>query len=129
MCEVKGLSGGDKGLDVVPRLRLGSIRKQVHDDGTLVDSLLDGEKGLTGNESVLDSLLPRSTVLTDTNNDVKTLVSGVESLTSALGTVAEHTESVGLEVLLQLLNGPVGSLPNLLGSAGEVNGLDTSDGL
>lgn len=49
MREVEGLVLSDKGLDVVPGLRLGSVGKEVHNDGSALDGLLDGEEGLSGN--------------------------------------------------------------------------------
>lgn len=39
----------DERLDVLPGLGLSSIREEVHDDSTTVDSLIDGEESLSGN--------------------------------------------------------------------------------
>lgn len=49
MREVKGLALGNEGLELRPGLRLGGVGKQVHDDGTAVDSLLNGKEGLSWN--------------------------------------------------------------------------------
>lgn len=80
------LSLGDLWLDVWPGLGLGSIGEEVHDDGTAGDSLVDLEKVLALNPSILLSLLPRLSSLADTDNDVQTLISGIETLTVSLGT-------------------------------------------
>lgn len=69
-----------------PGLGLGSIGEEVHDDGTAGDSLVDLEKVLALNPSILLSLLPRLSSLADTDNDVQTLISGIETLTVSLGT-------------------------------------------
>jgi hypothetical protein len=60
--------------------------------------------------SVLDSLLPRSAVLANTDDDVDSVVAGVESLSVTLGTVTDDSEGVVLEVVLQLGQRPVGAL-------------------
>lgn len=97
MGKVEGLSLGDKGSDLGPGGRLSGIRKQVHDDGTLLDSLGDIKEGLSGDPTVLLSLLPGLSTLSDTNNDLDTLVSGVEGLTVTLRSVTDHGKGVILE--------------------------------
>ena len=52
------LSLGDLGLDCGPGLALGSVTEQVHDDGTLGDSLINIEEVLSWNPAVLLSILP-----------------------------------------------------------------------
>jgi hypothetical protein len=52
------LSLGDLGLDGRPSLALGGIREQVHDDGTLGDSLVNFEKVLAWDPAILLSVLP-----------------------------------------------------------------------
>lgn len=47
MREIERLALGDQRSNFGPCLRLRSVRKEVHDYGPLVDSLLDGEKGLS----------------------------------------------------------------------------------
>jgi hypothetical protein len=127
--KVKSLALGDEGLNLLPSLGLGGIREQVHDDGTLVDSLGDIEQSLSWNPTVLDSLLPRSTVLTDTDDNVQALVTSVEGLTVTLRAVTDHGKGLTLEVVLELLSGPVGTLVDGLLGTGKVEGLDTTDGL
>lgn len=107
--EVKSLSLGEEGLDLGPGLGLGSIGEKVHDDGTLVNGGLDIEQVLSGNPAVLDGLLPGSTILTDTNDDIEAVVTEVETLTVTLGAVADEGKGVVLEVVLELVNRPVGT--------------------
>lgn len=96
--EVEGLALGDERSDLRPGLGLSSVREQVHDDGTPVDGLWDVEEGLSWNPSILLSLLPGLTALSDTDDDFNTVVSGVEGLTVTLGAVADHGKSVIFEV-------------------------------
>lgn len=123
MREVEGLALGDEGGELGPGLRLGGVGKEVHDDGTSADGLLDGEEGLSRNPSVLLRLLPaaknrcgttnqslenrqmsverrnvRLSTLSDTDDDLDTLVSSVETLTVTLRTVTDHGKGVILEV-------------------------------
>lgn len=97
----------DEGLDVLPGLRLGGVREEVHDDRTAVDRLVDGEEGLSGDPSVLLGLLPRLSSLADTDDDVDTVVASVESLSVTLGSVPDESERVVLEVFLEFGEGPV----------------------
>ncbi len=83
-----------------PGLGLGSIGEEVHDDGTAGDSLINWEQVLACNPSVLLSLPPGLSTLTDTNNDVETLVASVKTLSVTLGSVTDHGKSIVLEVLL-----------------------------
>lgn len=96
--KVQGLALGDQGSELRPCLGLGGVGKQVHNDGTLVDGLFDTEQGLSGNPTVFLGLLPGFTAFTDTDNDLETVVSGVEGLTVTLGTVTDHGQGVVLEV-------------------------------
>jgi hypothetical protein len=95
--KVEGLALGDEGSNLGPSRGLSGIGKQVHDDGTLFDSLRDVEEGLSGDPTVLLSLLPGLSTLSDTDNDLDTLVSGVEGLTVTLRSVTNHGEGVVLE--------------------------------
>lgn len=95
------LSLGQLGLDGRPSLTLGSITEQVHDDGALGDGLVDFEQILAGNPAILYSFFPRDTVLSDTNDDIETVVTEVETLTVTLRAIANQGESVILEVLLK----------------------------
>jgi hypothetical protein len=96
--KVEGLALGDQRSNLGPGGRLGGVGKQVHDDGSLLDSLRDIKEGLSGDPSVLLSLLPGLSTLSDTDNDLDTLVSGVEGLTVTLRSVTDHGKGVVLEV-------------------------------
>jgi len=95
---------------VRPCLGLRSVGKQVHDDGSLVDSLVNVEEVLAGNPAILLGLLPAGTALSNTDNDVQAVVAKVETLTVTLGAISDQSEGVVLEVLEELLSWPVGSL-------------------
>lgn len=84
-----------------PGLGLGGIGKEVHDDGTAGDGLIDIEEVLAGNPAILDGVLPGLAVLADTDDDVKAVVTEVETLAMTLRAVADESESVVLEVVLQ----------------------------
>lgn len=94
------LALGDEGLDGGPGLGLGGIGKEVHDDGTLVDSLINLEEVLAGDPAVLDGVVPRLSVLADTNDNIKAIVTEVKALAVTLGAVADEGEGVILEVFL-----------------------------
>lgn len=104
------LALGDLGADMGPGLRLGGVGEQIHDDGALRDGLVDVEQILAGDPAVLDSLLPRSAILSHTDDDVQAVVAEVETLAVTLGAVADEGEGVVLEVVEELLLGPVGAL-------------------
>lgn len=94
------LALGDHGLQAGPGLLLGGVREEVHDNGTLLDSLVNLEKVDAGLPAILDGLLPAGAVFPDTNNDVEAVVAEVEALAVTLGAVADEGEGVVLEVLL-----------------------------
>ena len=94
------LALGNLGLDGGPRLALGGIGEQVHDDGAAGDGLVDLEEVLAGDPAVLDGILPRLTVLAHADDDVEAVVTEVEALAVALRAVADEGEGVVLEVLL-----------------------------
>jgi hypothetical protein len=50
----------------------------------------------------LHSFLPRSSILSDTNDDIETVVAKVEALAVTLGAVADESEGVILEVVLYI---------------------------
>ena len=81
---------------------MGSIRQKVHDDGALLDGLLDREEGLTRHPAISLGLLPALTVLADTDNNVEAVVAGVETLAMTLRAIANESEGVVLEVVLEL---------------------------
>lgn len=90
-----------------PSLLLRGITEQVHDDSTLVDSLVNVEQVLAWDPSILLGLLPGSTVLSHTNNDVQSVVAKVETLTVTLRSVSDQSEGVVLEVVEELVLWPV----------------------
>lgn len=104
------LALNELGLDSGPSLRLGSVGEKVHDNGTTGDGLVDIEQVLAGNPAILLSVLPGLSVLSDTNNDVEAVVTEVKTLTVTLRTVTDEGQGVVLEVLKELLLGPVGTL-------------------
>jgi hypothetical protein len=100
--EVKGLSGSQKREHIRPDSLLESIRKQVHDNGSLLGGFQDGEQVLSGNPSFLNSLLVGLT-LTLTNDNVDTVITEVESLSTTLRTITKDGNGVILEGLKKLL--------------------------
>jgi hypothetical protein len=88
-------------LDSGPGLALGSVGEQVHDDGALGDGLIDVEEVFAWHPAILLGLLPRGTVLPDTNNDVEAVVAEVEALAVTLRSVTDQREGVVLEVFLR----------------------------
>jgi hypothetical protein len=97
---VTNLALGDLGLDVGPRLGLGGVGEQVHDNGALGDGLIDLEQVLAGDPAVLDGVLPGLALLADTDDDVEAVVAEVQALAVALRAVADEGEGVVLEELL-----------------------------
>jgi hypothetical protein len=95
------LSLGDLWLDCWPGLTLSSITEQVHNDGTLGDSLINVEEVLSWNPSILLSVLPRLSVLSYTNNNVETIITHVQGLSMSLRTVTNDGHCVIFEVLLE----------------------------
>lgn len=78
--------------------------------------------------SVLHSLLPTLTVLANTNDDVKTVVTGIQALTVALRPIPDESKGIIFEVVLELGQWPVASLvDNLLGSS-EIESLNSTSG-
>lgn len=67
-------------LDGGPSLGLSSIGEKVHDDGTSGDGLIDLEQVLSWNPAILNGILPRLTVLSDTDNDIHAVVTEIETL-------------------------------------------------
>lgn len=93
-----------------PSLTLRSVTEQVHDDGTLANSLVDVEEILARHPAVLLGLLPACAVLPHTHDNIEAVVAEVEPLAMALRAVTDQSEGVVLEVVEELLSGPVGAL-------------------
>jgi len=97
---VTHLALGEHGLDVRPGLALGGVTEQVHDDGALLDSLVDLEQVLARHPAILNRLFPAGAVLSHANDHVQAIVAEVEALAVALRAVADKGEGVVLEVVL-----------------------------
>lgn len=100
-----------------PGLGLSGVGEKVHDDGTLADGGVNVEEVLALNPAILLGLLPGSTALADTDNDIEAVVAEVETLTVTLGAVADEGEGVVLEVLEETVAWPVSALYRELWSA------------
>jgi hypothetical protein len=124
--EVESLALGDERSNGGPGLGLGSVGEEVHDDGTSVDGLLDGEESFAGNPTILNGLPPGLAILADTDDDIETIVAGVQTLAVALRTVANEGEGIVLEVVLELGKRPVASLKDGLLGACKVESLDAT---
>lgn len=83
------LSLGELRLDGRPGLRLGSVREQVHDDGTLRNGLINLEQVCTWDPAILLCFFPRCAILSHTNDHVQAIVSEVEALTVTLRAIAD----------------------------------------
>lgn len=83
-----------------PSLALCGVTEQVHDDGALIDGLVDVEEVLAGDPAVLLGLLPAGTALPHADDDIEAVVAEVETLSVSLRTVADEGEGVVLEVFL-----------------------------
>lgn len=88
------------GLDSGPRLALGGVTEQVHDDGAARNGLIDIKQVLAGDPAVLDGVLPRLALLAHADDDVEAVVTEVETLAVALRAVADEGKGVVLEVVL-----------------------------
>jgi hypothetical protein len=95
------LALGDLGLQGGPGLALGSITKQVHDNSTPRDGLINLEEVLARHPAILLGVLPRLAVLPHADDDIEAIVTHVEGLGMALRAVADDGHSVILEVFLQ----------------------------
>jgi hypothetical protein len=82
------LALSEEGLNLGPCLALSGIlksvvankriyREKVHDDCSLLDGLFHIEKILSWNPAIFLGLFPRSSVLTNTDNDIQSVVTGV----------------------------------------------------
>lgn len=94
------LALGELWLDVWPGFGLRSVGKEVHDDGSLGDGLVDVKEVLALNPTILCCLFPAGAALAHTNNDIEPVVAEVEPLSVALRAVSDEGECVVLEVVL-----------------------------
>jgi hypothetical protein len=79
--------------------------------------------------AVLEGLLPALAVLTHADDDVEAIVTRIQALSVALGAIADEGESVVLEVVVELGEGPVAALVDDLFGARKVERLDATNGL
>ncbi len=84
-----------------PRLGLGSVAQEVHDNGALRDGLIDLEQVLARDPAILLRILPRLATLAHANDDVQAVVAEVKALAVSLRAVADEGEGVVFEVVLQ----------------------------
>jgi hypothetical protein len=70
------------------------------------------------------SLLPTFATLTDANDDIETVVTGIQALPMALRPVANYGKGVIFEVVLQLGQWPITPLINDLLGPGKIQGPD-----
>lgn len=125
MGEVKGLARSDERCHLGPNSLLVGIREQVHDNGSFLGSLKDREKVLAWNPAFFNSLV-EGLAFTLTNDDIDTIVTQVQSLTTALGTIAKNSNGIILEGLKQLFTGNIGALINGFLNTTKVKGLVTA---
>ena len=79
--------------------------------------------------TVFLSLFPALTILADTNNDVESIIPGIQALAVTLGSIADEGQCIIFKVVLELRQRPVGTLvDNLLGTC-KIEGLDSTNGL
>jgi hypothetical protein len=95
---------------MLPCCALSRVTQKVHDNGALLNGLIDLKEICAGNPAILLSLLPASTVFPHTNDDIEPVVAKVQSLAMALRAVADESESIILEVVKELVTRPVVSL-------------------
>mmetsp|Transcript_9504 Transcript_9504/g.18011 ORF Transcript_9504/g.18011 Transcript_9504/m.18011 type:complete len:392 (+) Transcript_9504:99-1274(+) len=127
--KVKSTPFFEVGLDCGPHLFLASVGQEVHADVRLGYSSTNVEKGLSRNKTIINGTLPAGSAFSVTNDDVNTLIPSVESLTTALSTIADHAKGLPFEHFLKLLGWVVAPLVDsfLVTTEGEV--FHTSSGL
>ena len=96
------LALGKHWLDARPRLALRSITEQVHDNGALLDRLVDVKQVRARHPAILYRLFPASTVFPHADDHIQPVVAEVQALTVTLRAVADQGEGVVLEVVLRV---------------------------
>ena len=94
------LALGQLGFDGWPCLALGSIAEQVHDNRTSFDSFINVKQISVWNPAICFSFLPRSTILSDTDDDIESIVAQIQALSVTLRSVTDQRKGVILEVVL-----------------------------
>lgn len=96
------LSFGQLRLDRRPSLALSSITEQIHDNGALGNSFVHFEQVGAGNPTILYRFFPRCAILSNTNDNIETIIAKIETLTMTLGAVANKGEGIIFEVFLDM---------------------------
>ena len=91
-------------LDVRPGRALSRVTEQIHDNCALLDGFVDFEQVLARHPAVLLRFFPAGTVFPHTDNHVQTVVAQIQTLSVALGAVADESEGVVFEVVLAKLS-------------------------
>lgn len=84
-----------------------------------------GEEEKT-NPAIFDGLLPALAILADTDDDVETVVTGIQALAMTLRAIADKGEGVVFEVVVKPGKGPVAALIDNLVRASKVESLDAT---
>jgi hypothetical protein len=79
------------------------------------------------NPTILNSLFPTRTIFSYTDNDVQTIIAGVQTLSVSLRAIADQGEGVVFEVLVDLGKRPICALVDCLFRPGKIECLDTSN--
>ena len=93
-----------------PCCALSRVTEKVHDNGALLNGLIDLEEICARNPAILLSLLPASTVFPHTNDDIESIITKIQTLAVTLGAVANERERIVLEVVKELVTRPVVAL-------------------
>lgn len=86
---------------MLPCRALCGVAQEIHDDGALLDGLVDIEQVCAGDPTILLRLFPACAVFPDTNNHVESIVAQVQTLTMTLRAVTDESEGVIFEVFLR----------------------------
>jgi hypothetical protein len=74
-------------------------------------------------------LLPTLTILTDTDNDVKTIITSIQTLAMSLRAVPDKGQGIVLEIVLQLSQWPITAFVYNLFCSCKIKSFDTTDSL
>ena len=81
--EVEGLALLDVWFDCGPGLGLRSIGEEIHDDGSLLERLLDGEEVFASDPAVLLGELPAVSAFAHADDNVEPVIARIEPLSVA----------------------------------------------
>jgi hypothetical protein len=91
-------------FDRRPGFALRRVAEQVHDDSALRDGLIDIEEVGSRHPTILLRFLPGFAILANSDNDVQPIVAKIQALPVTLGAIANQSERIVLEVILQELS-------------------------